>query len=222
MKQAERRVEPLDQRRVLFTEEMKQAGYTIIAPQMSPIHFEVLEPAMKAEGYNFVFLDNDGHEAVNVGLKYVNNDACYPSMMVVGQIMSALLSGEYDLNRTAVIMSQTGGGCRATNYVAFIRRALKKAGMEHIPVISLNAVGLEPNPGFHISPSLVVRMVYGAELGDLFMKCLYRMATSTSLKPRTRDKVHRWLQRSKTDFLGFGKPLLSQIQEAVQEDHKCI
>ncbi len=203
MKQTGRKVEPLDQRRVLFTEEMKQAGYTIIAPQMSPIHFEVLEPAMKAEGYNFVFLDNDGHEAVNVGLKYVNNDACYPSMMVVGQIMSALLSGEYDLNRTAVIMSQTGGGCRATNYVAFIRRALKKAGMEHIPVISLNAVGLEPNPGFHISPSLVVRMVYGAELGDLFMKCLYRMRPY-ELKPGTADKVHRKLLKEAQDFLASG------------------
>ena len=125
MNETERNIRPLDQRRVLFTEEMKNKGYTIIAPQMSPIHFEVLEPAMKAEGYNFVFLDNDGREAVNTGLKYVNNDACYPSLMVVGQIMSALHSGKYDLNRTAVIMSQTGGGCRATNYVAFIRRALK-------------------------------------------------------------------------------------------------
>lgn len=203
MNKTGRKVRPLDQRRVLFTKEMKDEGFTIIAPQMSPIHFEVLEPAMKAEGYNFVFLDNDGHEAVNTGLKYVNNDACYPSMMVVGQIMQALLSGEYDLDRTAVIMSQTGGGCRATNYVAFIRRALKKAGMEQIPVISLNAVGLEPNPGFHISPSLLVRMVYGAEIGDLFMKCLYRMRPY-EIKKGSADRLHEKLLKEAQDFLSSG------------------
>lgn len=203
MKGAERDIRPLNQERVLFTEEMKNKGYTIIAPQMSPIHFEVLEPAMRAEGYNFVFLDNDGREAVNIGLKYVNNDACYPSMMVVGQIMSALLSGEYDLDRTAVIMSQTGGGCRATNYVAFIRRALKKAGMEQVPVISLNAVGLEPNPGFHLNPSFVVRLVYGAEFGDLFQKCLYRMRPYEK-KKGSADKLHEKLLKEAQDFLASG------------------
>ncbi|MBQ9359443.1 MAG: 2-hydroxyacyl-CoA dehydratase [Lachnospiraceae bacterium] len=212
MNQTVRNIMPLDQRRVLFTEEMRDAGYTIIAPQMSPIHFDVLEPAMRAEGYNFVFLDNDGHEAVNVGLKYVNNDACYPSMMVVGQIMSALLSGKYDLDRTAVIMSQTGGGCRATNYVAFIRRALKKAGMEQIPVISLNAVGLEPNPGFHLNPSFVVRMVYGAEIGDLFMKCLYRMRPYEK-KKGSADRLHRRLLREAQDFLASGSVSYSKYKK---------
>ncbi len=91
-------------------------------------------------------LPNDNKHAVDVGLKYVNNDACYPSLIVVGQIMDALLSGKYDLNKTAVVMSQTGGGCRASNYIAFIRRALKKPGMEQIPVISVNLSGLESNP----------------------------------------------------------------------------
>ncbi len=203
MNETERVVKPLDQRRVLFTEEMRDQKYTIIAPQMSPIHFDVLEPAMRAEGYNFVFLDNDGHEAVNTGLKYVNNDACYPSLMVVGQIMSALLSGEYDLDRTAVIMSQTGGGCRATNYVAFIRRALKKAGMEQIPVISLNAVGLEPNPGFKLNPAFAIRMVYGAEIGDLFMKCLYRMRPY-ELKKGSADALHKKLLKEAQDFISSG------------------
>ena len=110
-----------------------------------------------------------------MGLKYVNNDACYPSLMVVGQIMDALLSGKYDLNKTAVIMSQTGGGCRASNYIAFIRRALKKAGMEQIPVISLNLSGLESNPGFKLTLPLIRRIVYGAVFGDILMKCVYRM-----------------------------------------------
>ena len=212
MKGTVRDIKPLDQKRVLFTEEMRNKGYTIIAPQMSPIHFDVLEPAIKAEGYNFVFLNNDGHEAVNIGLKYVNNDACYPSMMVVGQIMSALLSGEYDLDRTAVIMSQTGGGCRATNYVAFIRRALKKAGMEQIPVISINTVGLEPNPGFRLGASLAIRLVYGAEIGDLFMKCLYRMRPYEK-KEGSADRLHRKLLREAQDFLASGSLSYSKYKK---------
>ena len=114
--------------KVSFTEEMRK-DYTILCPQMSPIHFEILCSAFNACGYNFEVLPNDNKQAVNVGLKYVNNDACYPSLIVVGQIMDALLSGKYDLNKVAVVMSQTGGGCRATNYVGFIRRALEKAGI---------------------------------------------------------------------------------------------
>ncbi len=113
---------------------------------MSPVHFELLEPAFRAAGYKIEVLPNDNKQAVDMGLKYVNNDACYPSLIVVGQIMDALLSGKYDLNQTAVIISQTGGGCRASNYIGFIRRALKKAGMGHIPVISINLSGLEENP----------------------------------------------------------------------------
>ena len=124
--------------------------YTILCPQMSPVHFSLLEAAFNANGYHLEVLPNDNKHAVDVGLKYVNNDACYPSLIVVGQIMDALLSGKYDLNKTAVIMSQTGGGCRASNYIAFIRRALKKAGMEQVPVISLNLSGLESNPGLSL------------------------------------------------------------------------
>ena len=155
--------------KVPFTEEMRK-DYTIICPQMSPIHFEILQPAFNACGYNFVVLDNDNKHSVDVGLKYVNNDACYPSLLVVGQIMEALLSGKYDLNKTAIIMSQTGGGCRATNYIGFIRRALKKADMEQIPVISLNLAGIESNPGFHLNADLLLRAAVGAEFGDIFMR----------------------------------------------------
>ena len=136
--------------KVPFTEEMRK-DYTILCPQMSPIHFDVLSAAFKACGYHFEVLSNDNRHAVDVGLKYVNNDACYPSLMVVGQIMDALLSGKYDVNKVAVIMTQTGGGCRATNYVGFIRRALEKAGMPQVPVISLNMAGIESNPGFHLN-----------------------------------------------------------------------
>ena len=160
--------------KVAFTEEMRK-NYTILCPQMSPIHFEILEPAFRACGYNFEVLSNDNKHSVDVGLKYVNNDACYPSLFVVGQIMEALLSGKYDLNRIAIIMSQTGGGCRATNYIGFIRRALEKAGMEQIPVISLNMGGIESNPGFKLDANLLLRAAYGAIFGDIFMRCTYRM-----------------------------------------------
>lgn len=157
-----------------FTEEMRK-DYTILCPQMSPIHFDIMEAAFSACGYHFEVLNNDTRQAVDMGLKFVNNDACYPSLIVVGQIMDALLSGKYDLNKVAVIMTQTGGGCRATNYVGFIRRALEKAGMQQIPVISLNLGGIESNPGFHINADLLLRAAYSALFGDIFMRCVYRM-----------------------------------------------
>ena len=179
--------------KVSFTEEMRK-NYTIICPQMSPIHFEILEPAFRACGYNFVVLDNDNKHSVDVGLKYVNNDACYPSLLVVGQIMEALLSGKYDLNKTAIIMTQTGGGCRATNYVGFIRRALKKADMAQIPVISLNLAGIESNPGFHLNADLMLRVAIGAQFGDIFMRCVYRMRPYEAT-PGSVNTVHRkWLK----------------------------
>ena len=158
--------------RVYFTKEMKK-NYTILCPQMSPIHFDLIEPAVRSCGYNLEVLHNSDRTAIDTGLKYVNNDACYPSLIVVGQIMDALLSGKYDLEHTAVIMSQTGGGCRASNYIGFIRRALERAGMPQIPVISLNANGMETNPGFKITLPLLTKAMQAVVYGDLFMRVLY-------------------------------------------------
>ena len=178
--------------KVPFTEEMRK-NYTIICPQMSPIHFEIMQPAFNSCGYNFVVLDNDNKHSVDVGLKYVNNDACYPSLLVVGQIMEALLSGKYDLEKTAIIITQTGGGCRATNYIGFIRRALKKADMAHIPVISLNLGGIESNPGFHLNAELLLKAAVAAEFGDIFMRCVYRMRPYEAV-PGSVDELHqKWL-----------------------------
>ena len=123
--------------KVQFTKEMKDAGYTILCPQMAPIHFDLLLPIFKANGYNMELLPAVDHGAVDAGLKYVNNDICYPSILVTGQIMEAVTSGKYDTDKLAVIITQTGGGCRATNYISLIRKALKAAGLGHIPVISL-------------------------------------------------------------------------------------
>ncbi|MCI9342875.1 MAG: 2-hydroxyacyl-CoA dehydratase [Lachnospiraceae bacterium] len=198
-KQQQRKIRSSAIQKVAFTEEMRQT-YTILCPQMSPIHFEVLEPAFHACGYRFKVLSNDNKRAVDVGLKYVNNDACYPSLMVVGQIMDALLSGEYDLNKVAVIMSQTGGGCRATNYVGFIRRALEKAGMPQIPVISINMAGIETNPGFKLNADLLSRAAFGAVFGDIFMRCIYRMRPYEK-EPGAVEKVHaKWLKKCQ-DFV---------------------
>ena len=199
----ERTIRPSSIKKPLYTAEMK-GNYTILAPQMSPIHFNILAPAFNAGGYNLVVLPNDSKESVDVGLKYVNNDACYPSLLVVGQMMEALLSGKYDLNRTALIMTQTGGGCRASNYIAFIRRALKKANMSHIPVISLNLSGLEENPGFKITLKLAVRVIYAAVFGDILMKCLYRM------RPYEKEKgaanaMHRKWEKICIDFVSGPK-----------------
>ena len=185
--------------RVLFTEDMRK-NYTLLCPQMSPIHFDIMEPAFSACGYNFVVMQNDNRHAIDMGLKYVNNDACYPSLWVVGQIMDELHSGKYDLNRTAVIMSQTGGGCRATNYVGFIRRALKKAGMEQIPVVSLNLSKLEANPGFHINAEMLLRAAYATVFGDIFMRCVYRMRPYEKVKGSV-DACHKKWKSVCIDFV---------------------
>jgi len=157
--------------RIVFTEEMRK-NHTILCPQMAPIHFELIEEVFKLSGYNFVVL-TDESGAVDEGLKYVNNDACYPAIIVIGQLIKALKSGKYDINNTSVIMSQTGGGCRATNYIAFLRKALKDSGFSNVPVISLNPKGFEKNPGFNIGFDMLDRAIQALIYGDLLMNLLY-------------------------------------------------
>ena len=202
-------------KKVVFTKEMRK-NYTILCPQMSPIHFELLEPAFNASGYNLQVLPNDNKQAVDVGLKYVNNDACYPSLMVVGQIMEAILSGKYDTDKIAVIISQTGGGCRASNYIGFIRRALKKAGYGNIPVISINLSGLEDNPGFKLTPKLILRGIYGAIFGDIFMKCVYRLRPYEAV-PGSVNAMHRKWVKVCQDFLSNGYPSRRKFKRLCRE-----
>ena len=166
---------PTAYRRTEYTQRMKDENYTILAPQMLPIHFDILEPVFRKHGYNLEILKNDNRKAIDTGLKYVNNDACFPSITVVGQFMEAVTSGRYDTDRLAVFMTQTGGCCRASNYIGFIRRALDKAGYSHIPVISLSMGGLEKNQGFKPTVALVKEAVYAVLYGDLIMRCLYRV-----------------------------------------------
>jgi predicted CoA-substrate-specific enzyme activase len=199
-----RKVNSAAYNRVIFTEEMRR-DYTILCPQMSPIHFELVEPALVSCGYNLKLLGNDNKSSVDVGLKYVNNDACYPSLMVVGQIMDAILSGEYDLDKTAVIISQTGGGCRASNYIGFIRRALEKAGYPNIPVISLNLSGLEGNPGFKITYSMAKKGVFALVFGDIFMRTLYHMRPYEQVAGSANEMHRKWVKIC-TDFVSSKNP----------------
>lgn len=184
-----------DYKRTPFTKEMKKK-YTILAPEMSPVHFDVVAPAFEAAGYHLQIPDVSREDCIDYGLKYVNNDACFPSTMVVGQFMAALDKGNYDLDHTALLITQTGGGCRASNYVGFIRRALAKAGYgNRIPVISLNAIGLEKNPGFSITPALIQHGLYALIFGDLLMRCIYRVKPYEIEKGSTERLHAKWNKR---------------------------
>ncbi|MCR4842376.1 MAG: 2-hydroxyacyl-CoA dehydratase [Eubacterium sp.] len=216
----EREIRPSSFDRVSFTQQMKDDNYTIICPQMSPIHFDLVEVALRAGGFNIVVSDVSDREAIDAGLKYVNNDACYPSLLVVGQIMTEIMSGKHDLSRTAVIISQTGGGCRASNYIGFIRRALARTGHGDIPVISANLNGLESNPGFKLNLDVAKRGLFALFWGDVFMKCLYRMrpyevepGSADALHEKLRDECCALLTRKKAPTFGEYKRMCVRIIE---------
>ena len=183
-------------RKKIFTKDMKE-DYTILIPQMAPIHFELLEAAVRASGYKVELLRECTSHTVETGLKYVNNDACYPSILVTGQMIEALESGKYDLNKTALIMSQTGGGCRATNYIGFIRKALKDAGFENVPVISFNVVGMEKMPGFKITLPLIERLLKMVVYADLLQKMLTKNRAYEVNKGESQKLFDEWMDKCK-------------------------
>lgn len=174
-----------------FTKEMRK-NHTILCPQMAPIHFDMLEAAFMHSGYNVVILKDCSKDVVDTGLKYVNNDACYPSILIVGQLIHALLSGKYDLENTSVMITQTGGACRATNYVGMLKKALKDAGFEKIPLISLNVVGLEKQSGFKLSAGIAVRAFMGIVYGDVLQRCLYKVRPYEKVKGSANALYEKW------------------------------
>jgi predicted CoA-substrate-specific enzyme activase len=180
----------------IFNGDMKKK-HTILCPEMSPIHFQFIGEAFRLCGYNLEVLPYADKNLVNEGLKYVNNDACYPSMLVVGQIMSALKSGKYDLKNVSVIISQTGGGCRATNYISFIRKALMSAGYAHIPVISINAAGIERSPGMKYTYGLVKRALMSVVYGDLLLRVLLRVRPHERFPGSADALAEKWAERCK-------------------------
>jgi predicted nucleotide-binding protein (sugar kinase/HSP70/actin superfamily) len=182
---------PASYERKLFEKHMRK-DWTILAPQVSPIHFRLLKHSMEYSGYNFEILPDVDSRAIDVGLKYVNNDSCYPSIIVVGQMINAIQSGAYDPNKTALLITQTGGGCRATNYIGFLRRALRECGLGHVPVISLSVQNIESNPGFKVTFSMLHRIMMGILHGDILMRCLLR-TRPYELVPGSADALYEQL-----------------------------
>ena len=189
-----------------FVKDMKK-DYTIVAPQMSPIHFSLVESVIRSGGYKFDILKHASREDVETGLKYVNNDACYPAIMVIGQLVDAILEGKYDPDHTALAITQTGGMCRATNYFGLIRKALIDAGYPQIPVIAISTQGLEDNPGFKVTPALLHRTVKALILGDLLMKCLYRVRPYEVEKGSANKLYELWdtIVRETIEHHGYSK-----------------
>ncbi|MCY6957915.1 2-hydroxyacyl-CoA dehydratase [Clostridium brassicae] len=203
--------------KIIFTEEMRKK-HTILSPQMSPIHFQFVEEAMSSSGYNIKILPSVDKDAIEEGLKYVNNDACYPSIIVVGQMIEALKSGKYDINNTSLIISQTGGGCRASNYIGFIRKALKEAGFPRVPVISLNYVGLESNPGFTISYSMAKKSLIALLFGDLMMRVLYRVRPYEKIRGSANLLYDKWVEKCKKVIRGGNFKLAKKYIYQMVED----
>ena len=206
--------------KIAFTKEMRK-DYTILIPQMAPIHFELLESAVASCGYKVKLLRDCTAHTVEVGLKYVNNDACYPSILTTGQMIEALESGEYDVNKTALIMSQTGGGCRATNYIGFIRKALKDAGFPQVPVISFNLVGMEKNSGFKLTIPLLEKLLRAVVYGDLLQKMLTKNRVYEVNQGETQKLYMTWLKKCKKIVAdGSNKEFKQGIYDMVNDFEK--
>lgn len=183
-----------EQGRLLFTEEMRKE-YTILIPQMLPVHFTFLEKIFNNHGYKVKLLTSTGRKIVDEGLRNVHNDTCYPALLVIGQMMDALKSGEYDLNRTALMITQTGGGCRASNYINLLRKALKNNGMEQVPVVSLNLSNMEKNPGFKLSVKLLYELIIAICYGDLLMWIGNQVRPYENNRGDTDALIDRWIDR---------------------------
>ncbi|MBR5134668.1 MAG: 2-hydroxyacyl-CoA dehydratase, partial [Clostridia bacterium] len=190
--------------RLLFTEEMRKE-YTILFPQMLPIHFTMLEKVFRRRGYNVEMLTTTHNGIVQEGLKYVHNDTCYPALLVIGQMIDAIKSGKYDPHKVALMITQTGGGCRASNYIHLLRKALERAGYAYIPVVSLNLSGMEKNPGFSLDFGTLLEVIHGIVYGDLIMN-LANQCRPYELNAGDTDRVvDRWVDTLVADFGRGGK-----------------
>ena len=180
--------------RLMFTKQMKREGYKILMPNMAPIHFRILASVFRSFGYNCELLETTGPEIAQTGLKYVHNDTCYPALLVIGQFINALQSGKYDVHKTALMITQTGGGCRASNYIYLLRKALKKAGFPFVPVISLS-FGMEKNSGFSLTIPLIRRFAGGLVYGDQLMLLSNQTKPYEVNKGETMALVERWSEK---------------------------
>lgn len=202
--------------RLLFTKEMKEE-YTILIPMMMPTHFNIMKSVLIHNGYNMVLLDTDGPEIAQTGLKYVHNDTCYPALLVIGQLMHALESGEYDIHKTALMITQTGGGCRASNYIHLLRKALHKAGMDFVPIISLNLSGLEKNPGFSLTLSMIRELAAALVYGDVILLAANQVRPYEINKGETDALVQKWNEKISDRFTNGEGYTLKAIEEGMEE-----
>lgn len=204
--------QPQQLKRILFTKEMRR-DYTILVPMMAPIHFELIRNVMRNAGYKVEILSNCSHHVVEEGLKYVHNDTCYPALLVIGQMIDALNSGKYNLSKTALMMSQTGGGCRASNYIHLLRKALSKAGYGNLPVISANLSGLEENPGFQLTIPMVRKLIAALIYGDMLMLLSNQIRPYEDEKGSADRMISQWINTLTNQFKegrGLG---LNQIKQ---------
>ncbi|MFZ2540036.1 MAG: 2-hydroxyglutaryl-CoA dehydratase [Oscillospiraceae bacterium] len=185
--------------RILFTKKMRKE-YTILIPMMAPIHFNLIKNVFIDSGYKMELLTNAGPSVVEEGLKYVHNDTCYPALLVIGQMIDALNSGKYDVNKTALMITQTGGGCRASNYIHLLRKALKKAGYEYVPVISLNLSGLEKSSGFKLTLPMVRKSLATLAYGDLLMLLNNQVKPYEVCKGESERVVSDWIENLSAIF----------------------
>lgn len=199
-----------------FTEEMRKE-YTILVPNMLPVHWKLLEKVLRINGYNVDVLNNQGPHIAQLGLEYVHNDTCYPALLVIGQFIDALQSGRWDTHKVALMITQTGGGCRASNYIHLLRKALKKAGYDYIPVISLNLSGLEKNEGFNLSLTLIRQLLGGLAYGDLITLMANQIRPYENHKGSVDELIDVWIEEL-TDQFGQGKGLkLKEMKRNFQE-----
>ena len=198
--------------RLLFTKEMKKE-YTLLIPQMLPIHFGMMRMCLQMHGYNCVTLDNMDQRAIaELGLKYVHNDTCYPALLVIGQLIDAINSGKYDKDKVGLFITQTGGGCRASNYIHLLRKALKKAGLEQVPVISINLSGLEKNPGFSLTLPLILQLIFSIVYGDIIMLLANQCRPYEVHKGETDALVQRWEDRLVNEFQKTSKFTMKNLR----------
>ena len=210
--------------RLLFTEEMKKE-YTILMPQMLPVHFSMMKKCLELEGFKCDMLTSNHRGIVDTGLKYVHNDTCYPALLVIGQLIEAVESGRYDPHKVALIITQTGGGCRASNYIHLLRKALKKAGLEYVPVISLNLSGLDKNPGFKVGLKFLIRMIYAMMYCDMIVQMANQCRPYELEQGATQRTIDKWvdeLVEQFKDLKGVTKKSFLQNLDAIADDFAAI
>lgn len=197
--------------RLLFTEEMKRE-YTLLMPMMLPVHFTMLKHVLELNGYKAELLTTNHRGIVDEGLKFVHNDTCYPALLVIGQLIDAIKSGKYNPRKVALMITQTGGGCRASNYIHLLRKALHRAGYDYIPVVSVNLSGLEKNPGFTLNFTLIRQMAYSMLYGDLIVLMANQCRPYEVIEGETDRRVEKWVNRLTAEFKKKGSFKSSHIR----------